>query len=243
MKNKRAVIIVNSVTMTRVIGTFLMPFVAIMFPPGGLVLYIMILLLTDAADGFMARRLGACTIFGSLLDQGADKLLGIATLAILASFYPIMLLPILTEILIVLITVRGALRGTLSESSLLGKIKTWVLGVTIVVGFFTIYANTIIPYIKGENIVSTGMVKTLEYAAEEEKNIMTSIAFISLGTGLMVACDYLISSKYQIDKAKKAGTHINKFKLKRGKELANALFSTDYYIKTRNEPLIKKLSR
>ena len=74
MKSKKAITIVNSITMIRVIGTFLMPFFAIILTPVGLIIYITCLLLTDALDGFLARTLNACTIFGSLLDQAADKL-------------------------------------------------------------------------------------------------------------------------------------------------------------------------
>ena len=47
MKNKGAKIIVNSITMTRVIGTLLMPFISLLLSPGELIFYIIILLLTD----------------------------------------------------------------------------------------------------------------------------------------------------------------------------------------------------
>ena len=63
MKNKGAKIIVNSITMTRVIGTLLMPFISLLLSPGELIFYIIILLLTDSVDGIMARRLNSCTIF------------------------------------------------------------------------------------------------------------------------------------------------------------------------------------
>ena len=54
MKNKGAKIIVNSITMTRVIGTLLMPFISLLLSPGELIFYIIILLLTDSVDGIMA---------------------------------------------------------------------------------------------------------------------------------------------------------------------------------------------
>ena len=42
MKNKGAKIIVNSITMTRVIGTLLMPFISLLLSPGELIFYIII---------------------------------------------------------------------------------------------------------------------------------------------------------------------------------------------------------
>ena len=73
MKNKGAKIIVNSITMTRVIGTLLMPFISLFLSPGELIFYIIILLLTDSVDGIMARRLNSCTIFGDNLCKKNSK--------------------------------------------------------------------------------------------------------------------------------------------------------------------------
>ena len=129
MKNMKAKIFVNSITMVRVIGTLIMPFVSMIMTPSEVIFYIIILLLTDSIDGIMARRLNACTTFGALLDAVADKLLGIATLAVLAFSYPIMFLPIITETLICLINTNGAANGGSTESSFLGKFKTWIFGI------------------------------------------------------------------------------------------------------------------
>ena len=55
MKNRGAKIFVNSITMTRVIGTLLMPFISLFLSPGELIFYIIVLLLTDSVVGIMAR--------------------------------------------------------------------------------------------------------------------------------------------------------------------------------------------
>src|SRR5574344_1367016 len=144
MKNKGAKIFVNSITMIRVIGTILMPFITIYMTPSEIIVYIIILLLTDSIDGMMAKLLNACTIFGALLDAIADKLLGIATFAVLSHDYLIMMLPVITETIITLINTNGVTRGSSMESSSLGKFKTWILGICIVVGFCTIYSKDII---------------------------------------------------------------------------------------------------
>ena len=134
MKNKGAKIFVNSITMTRVIGTLLMPFISLLLSPGELIFYIIILLLTDSVDGIMARRLNACTIFGALLDAIADKLLGIATLAVLAFSYPIMFLPIITETIICLINTNGAARGSSTESSFWVSLRHGFLVLPLLLG-------------------------------------------------------------------------------------------------------------
>ena len=136
-----AKIFVNAITLTRIIGTFLMPFVSDKLAAEELVIYIALILLTDSLDGILARKLNVCTLFGALLDTLADKLFGISLLIILASKFPIMIIPIIIEIIIILINTISGARGSKINSSKIGKIKTWILGVCTVLGFMTIYAN------------------------------------------------------------------------------------------------------
>ena len=239
MKNKKAITIVNSITMIRVIGTFLLPFFAIILSPIGLTIYITSLLLTDALDGFLARKLNACTIFGSLLDQAADKILGIATLSILAWKYPIMLLPIFTEILIILVNSKYGIKGAHVTSSILGRIKTWLLGIAIVVGFCTLYANDIIVLFAAENNVSSMIRHLFEALIENPNLVMHSIAFVSLGMGAMVVLDYYLRAKHDL----KEGNVPENLKIKWDKTLYKNLFSVEYYHKTKNQPLIKQLGK
>ncbi len=241
MKNKGSVIIVNCVTMTRVIGTFILPFISMKTSPSFLITYIALLLLTDFIDGKLARRLKASTIFGSVLDATADKLLGIACLAVLSQKYPIMLFPILTETLITVINTRGAIRGSTTESSKLGKIKTWVLGLSIVIGFITVYVGNLIIQINQSTKMGITIINLLEYVLSHQDIIMTIIASLSVGAGIIVACDYHMKVKNEIKKATAEGFVINKIVFKEGKELLYALFDEAYYQKTREIPLAKKL--
>ena len=55
MKNKNAKIFVNSITMVRLIGTITLPIASKYLSTWGLIIYLAILLLTDAFDGMMAR--------------------------------------------------------------------------------------------------------------------------------------------------------------------------------------------
>ena len=241
MKNKGAKIIVNSITMTRVIGTLLMPFISLLLSPGELIFYIIILLLTDSVDGIMARRLNSCTIFGALLDAIADKLLGIATLAVLAFSYPIMFLPIITETLICLINTNGAARGSSTESSFLGKFKTWLFGIAIVVGFCTIYSESIITLFNDTTRNGLYMIDMFNYIIDNKDSIMVVLASITARADIMVAADYRSRNKSDIKKARENGLNASEFKLKNKDDLMFALFDTDYYNETRGGPLLQRL--
>lgn len=236
MKRMGAKIFVNSITMIRVIGTFWLPIICIKLNYKDLIVYLILLLLTDSIDGFFARKLNVSTIFGAMLDACADKLLGIATFAVLARRHPVMLLPILTETLIVLINTKGATNGSILESSMLGKVKTWFMGICIILGFCTIYSSELVPLFKIDIIINA-----LSYLKSYESIVMNSLAFISVGADLMVAYDYYNRVRHDINKFKDDGNNIKEIKICRGQELIDRLFDTDYYYKTLNMPLIKRL--
>ena len=241
MKNKKAIYLVNGITMLRIIGALTIPFVNLFLSPTGLVIYIICLLLTDALDGFLAKRLKACTVFGSLLDQAADKILGITILAVLAVDYPVMLLPLFTEILIVVVNMAAVRKGATGDSTILGKIKTLFLGITIIGGFSAIYAREIMGMITDHTPLGVMLNNIFYYLDTNITTVMTGVAFISLGTGLMVVCDYYLRARNDIKKAKEKGLNSKDIKLKTGKELMEALFCPEYYQKNKNQPLIKKI--
>ncbi|MDD4406784.1 MAG: CDP-alcohol phosphatidyltransferase family protein [Bacilli bacterium] len=236
MENKLSKIIVNSITMIRIIGTFSLPIASIILSTWGLIFYLICLLLTDAIDGFLARKLNSSTLFGSLLDTIADKLLGIAALAILTKYYVIMILPIIIETLIILINTRGALRGAITESSSIGKIKTWILGIAIVFGFLTISTPELL-----NNLNNNILLTILNYINDNNHSIMNILASITAGAGLIVAYDYNSQIRKDIKKAKEEGFEIKNIKFKKKNEILFALFDTKFYNNTRNQPLINKI--
>ena len=86
---------------------------------------------TDFLDGLLARKWGVSTIFGSLLDMSADKIFGISLLVVLSTMYPIMTIPLVLEVLIGAINIKNAKNGGLGKSSEIGRIKTWVMGLSV----------------------------------------------------------------------------------------------------------------
>ncbi len=243
MKKTGAIILVNAITMTRVIGTFLMPFVSLNFTAEKLVAYIIVLLLTDSIDGIMARRLKVSTLFGALLDTLADKLLAIATLIILARSYYVMWLPLLLEVIITLINVLSGTKGSTIESTMIGKAKTWILGIGTVFGFITVFADDFINLFDNSTTIGMCLINIFKFISKKSKIIMIIIAIITSISSLIVAINYFMKHHKEIIDNKKSGFYNKKYKLKKGKDLIEALFSTEFYEKTKNDSVLTRLGK
>ncbi len=243
MEKIGAKILVNSITFTRVIGTFLMPFVYKNLSPDNFIIYIVLLLLTDSIDGCLARRLKASTLFGALLDTLADKLLAFATIIVLANVYKTMWMPLILEVLITFINVNTGTKGAHIESSMLGKIKTWILGVCTVAGFITAFSNYIINLFDNTTTIGLALINIFKFIIKNDKLIMLIISVIASISCLIVAVNYLINHIKEIDKVKEDKINYRKYKLKKGNELKEALFSTDFYEKTKHSPILIRLGK
>lgn len=90
--------------------------------------------LTDAFDGWYARKYNAQSEFGGLLDAICDKIF-VLTLAFPLVFvkpkYVVIIL--ILELIIALINVYSKLRGNDTRSSITGKIKTVILDMSIAI--------------------------------------------------------------------------------------------------------------
>ncbi len=243
MKRLIAKIIVNAITMTRVIGTFLMPFVSVTYKAEQLISYIIILLLTDSLDGILARRLKVSTLFGAILDTLADKLLSVATLIILAREYPLMWGPILLEILITIINITSGTKGAILESTMLGKTKAWILGICTVLGYITLFSNDLIYLFDENNNIGLSLINIFKYMGKHSKIIISILALITSIFSSLVAINYFIKHKLEIINNKKEGFYKKKYKFKTGAELREALFSTTFYEKTKKESIYFKLGK
>lgn len=92
--------------------------------------------LTDAVDGFIARRFQMTSTLGKILDPLADKLTQITLTICLSHSYPILLPVIALLVAKELFQLMGAIlllrRGTPFPSSMIaGKISTFVLFITL----------------------------------------------------------------------------------------------------------------
>lgn len=137
--NKKSIILVNSVTLLRFLASFtLIPIFKLM---GGMsaAIFSTIFLFTDFIDGTLARKLKASTFFGALFDGLTDKLFSIIAFLLLMSINPIIFfIPLILEIYIILIQNKKLKCGTNIKSNLIGKIKTWILSMSMIGSFILV---------------------------------------------------------------------------------------------------------
>ena len=135
-------IIINSLTMIRVIGTIIL--IPIYKSYGGLAVGILSLIcyLTDSIDGILARKWKASTFFGALFDGFADKLFTLINFIVLYLITPYALIPIIFELLIILIQIIKFANKYNVKSNIIGKSKVWVLAISVVLTFFVSDINS-----------------------------------------------------------------------------------------------------
>jgi phosphatidylglycerophosphate synthase len=91
--------------------------------------------LSDALDGFLARRLKAESKLGKKMDAFADKLFTVIPLLCLSIiFNPLFSLLILLELISTIINIRLYSKHKLLYISMLGKLKMALLFITVTVG-------------------------------------------------------------------------------------------------------------
>lgn len=223
MNENKKVKIVNAITGTRFIGTLLLPLITSLFGSLGTAIYIGTLWLTDAIDGFLARKWEVSTIFGANFDAFCDKTFGIATLTYLSGFYPYMIVPLMSELLIVGTNWYYGKKGANVKTSVIGKIKTGILdGSTVLAILSTISLTnslaTIVPFL----IATTSTFQLVTLTNYVDKNRK-----------------YLKKHKTKKDLSKLTFVETIKEIIKLLKD--PKLYSPAYYKEHVNEPLLDKL--
>jgi len=129
----------NILTFSRIIVTPLIIFLGIKEYYEALAIICIIVALTDCFDGKLARKWGVCSEFGAKLDTIGDKLLAISLLSILVVNKKIFLYLLIFETLIALINIIIYLKSKVTNSILIGKIKTWILYTTLIFGVINLF--------------------------------------------------------------------------------------------------------
>lgn len=161
--SKKDVIIVNSVTALRFLGSFLV--IPVFKALGGIsaAIFSAIFLFTDFIDGTLARKLKASTFFGALFDGLCDKAFGIICFALLMTINPVVFsIPLLMEVGIVLAQNKKFKNNQNVKSNMIGKAKTWFLSASIVGSFIAVDLLNIPPlldYIKYASLDKVASIK------------------------------------------------------------------------------------
>ena len=219
-------VFVNCLTLSRIIGTLILPILFNCCNPVVTLVSVAILLLTDFFDGLLARKFKVQSLFGQVADQVADKVFGMVMLLIVASYYNIYYFIFGLEAAIALVNLIAAIRGATTLSSFLGKFKTWLTSMCILVGVFGYFQDQFNIKIL-EKVLNT-------YIHNEEMILVVSIS-ITVGCQLTVLVDYTrhILKELSIKKPKIT------YKLKEKDKLKRVLFDTSYYNRYKGEPLSK----
>ena len=109
----------------------------------------------DYFDGFFARKWESTSALGMTLDAIADKFFAISLLILLIIKNPAFFYVLVLECFIALLNLYFFIKRKVSASLLVGKIKTWLICITIIVGFI----GLAIPYLS--NLVDIAIIITV----------------------------------------------------------------------------------
>ena len=133
---KLQLLLVNTLTASRIVFAIIMFPIFFAFGPKTIGVILICLFLTDEVDGLLARKFHVSTFFGAILDSVSDKLMSIASCILLCFINPYMIYSIIIEVLIVIANIFIFTQKGNNQSSKIGKFKTWVLAICVVLGFF-----------------------------------------------------------------------------------------------------------
>ena len=92
-----------------------------------IIVFVTIFSLTDALDGYIARKYKLVSDLGKDLDAVCDKIFALSLLISASIFKPVLIWNILAEVIIAIINIKEKLNAKKPKSLYVGKIKAWVL--------------------------------------------------------------------------------------------------------------------
>lgn len=254
--NKKAKkVIVNGLTLSRVAGTIAMPVLFNTLSAPIFLLVVAAILFTDCLDGILARHWRVSTIFGSLLDMGADKLFGFAVLIVLSTMYPIMSIPLILETLIAGVNIKAAENNSVAKSSEIGRIKTWVMGLSMCSLLMTGLSPELATSLESVNIqtISPAMNELLNLIKEIGNKILDFVnqnkqTIEAIATTAAITSESIVATDYTIKAIKGKDKNSNVYKIaeliknKKFVEYAKkVLLDEKYYQETKDMPILEKL--
>lgn len=248
-KNIRKKVIVNLITGVRTVGTLAIIPIYLKTGATTTALCASAFFLTDMIDGALARKWHVESFFGSLLDGLSDKAYAVSCMSLLTTTNPLYLIPIGLELSILKVNYNSMQRGNNVQSSILGKIKTGILALTMIEGFLSIDPS------QTKNILNNLNITSFDTLLNQKPSVLSNIVITPLIISeLIVIADYISKSRKQDkansndkDQKQKAKLFEEKEKLvsqnlelKNYKEIVHDLFDTDFYLENKDGG-IKKL--
>lgn len=99
------------------------------------------LFITDFLDGKLARKFNCESEFGGLLDAISDKIMVLLLVIPMLGSSKVLVVNFLLELGISLVNIKSKLEGNNPRSSIVGKIKTWGLFITLGLSLFNMMVS------------------------------------------------------------------------------------------------------
>ena len=248
MKKKLKFLLVNGITTLRLLGVFLLVPIYSLYGGCALALTNIFCFLTDFADGKLSRKWKVSTFFGSLYDGFSDKAFVAMNLIILTTITPLTIIPILCELGIVGAQALKYKNNLNVQSNLIGKIKMWIAGITIVLASL---------FVNAEQLTFLGNSIVAKLASIENKNLVNITLIPLVISEIVTFISYimeLIQDKKKLDNEESKELEkeeVVKEEVKEEKDLTEennlsikeALFDHDFYEMHKNESGLKVLMR
>lgn len=217
--------IVNVLTISRIVGALTIPFIFSTANTTFLIVLLALLFITDFLDGKLSRAWGVSTVGGALLDPLGDKLLAIVCILSLIGTHIDYLILLLFELAISLLNIYRTLHGENVKSTMKGKIKTWFLSISILLGAIRLFNPNVI----NDLLHVVGVVT--DRCTITENIVLTSLIL----AGIFEVFTLL---SYLGETIAKKDTYREKVALKPYRELLTRLFDETRYKEDKNKPLL-----
>ncbi len=121
---------------------------------------IVLIAATDFLDGFLARKLNAQSELGARLDAVCDKVFSVGLLLTIATKFTFLFINLIIEIIITVINLYFFSILKKSKTLFIGKIKTWFLFATVIIGFI-VYFNSDLMILLNSFVIITAILQII----------------------------------------------------------------------------------
>lgn len=226
MTKKTKKIIVNALTLSRLLGALFLPYFFIRVNVPALLILLAILFLTDFFDGKLSRKWEVQTTGGSLLDPLGDKMLAISCIFSLIERHNGLFLLVFLELMICTLNIYRTLHGEKVKSSFIGKFKTWVLSITLIMGAINLFNPDLFDMVA--NFIG---INGLSLTVDDE--VIKSLIMLTAGVELVTIVTYM---KESFDNKTNRSAALDG--MKPIKEVLKRLFDESHYIEDKGKPLV-----
>lgn len=150
-------IIVNIITLIRLLYIIVLPILKVEISNIAYIINVIAIFLTDFVDGILARKFKVQTLFGAIMDTVADKALCIVLLLALLPENDLLLYILIFEIVISIVNTIGMALKKKTKSSILGKIKMWIISITIILGYIEYFDLIDFIFVEISSLITIGM--------------------------------------------------------------------------------------